>query len=50
MEDKTVKALMVALFAVPVGIFLKSAWDEAKKQAAEAANPRPRWTDKNRWE
>lgn len=50
MGDLKFKALVVALAAVPVGMFLKGAWDDAKKQAEEAANPPYRWTDKNRWE
>lgn len=50
MDDKTGKAMIVFLAVGAVGIFLKSAWDDAKNQAKEAANLRPRWTDKNRWE
>jgi hypothetical protein len=50
MGDKTFKAVMIALVAVPVSLFLKSAWDDAKAQAEEAANPRVRWTDAARWE
>lgn len=49
-EEKTVLAVGVAFGAVLVTIFLKSAWNDAKKQAEEAANPPFRWTDKNRWE
>jgi hypothetical protein len=53
MADRTFKVVMGAMAAValvPVGQFLKSAWDDAKEQADEAANPRQPWTDKNRWE
>lgn len=50
MEDKTLKAVMLALLAVPVGLFLKSAWGDAKEQAEEAANPHVRWFDENRWD
>lgn len=50
MGEKTVKAVMLALLAVPVGLFLKGAWDDAKEQAEEAANPHVRWTDAARWE
>lgn len=50
MGVKTFKAVILALVAVPVGLFLKSAWDDAEKQAEEAANPRVRWTDAARWE
>lgn len=49
-EEKTVLAVFVAIGVGLVGIFLKSAWNDAKKQAEEAANPPFRWTDKNRWE
>jgi hypothetical protein len=50
MGDKTGKELMVLLAVGAGGVFLKNAWDDAKKQAEKAANPRSRWTDKNRWE
>jgi hypothetical protein len=50
MEDKTVKRLVLLSAVGAVGMFLKGAWDDAKEQAVEAANPRFRWTDKNRWE
>lgn len=50
MEDKTLKVLLVAFAVGTVGVFLKSAWNDAKEQAEEAANPPYRWTDKNRWE
>lgn len=50
MEDRKFKALMVAFAVGAAGVFLKGAWDDAKEQAEEAANPPYRWTDKNRWE
>jgi cytochrome c-type biogenesis protein CcmH/NrfF len=48
MGDKTFKAVMIALVAVPVGLFLRSAWGDAKEQAEEAANRHVRWTDEAR--
>lgn len=50
MGNKTFKALMLALVAVPVALFLKGAWGDAKEQAEEAANPHVRWFDENRWD
>ena len=49
-QDKKFTTLLIAMVAVPVGMFLKSVWDDAKEQAEEAANPHVRWFDKNRWE
>lgn len=42
--------VMGALVTALVASFLKNAWDDAQKQAYEAANPRVRWTDAARWE
>lgn len=41
---------VAALFALAARSFFKSAWNDAKAQAEEAANPRTRWTDAARWE
>lgn len=49
-EEKTVLAVFAVIGVGLVTIFLKSAWNDAKKEAEEAANPPFRWTDKNRWE
>ncbi|HEX9227871.1 MAG TPA: hypothetical protein VF885_14700 [Arthrobacter sp.] len=46
MGDKTIKTLLVALVVGAVGVFFKTAWDDAE----EAAEPSYRWFDKNRWE
>ena len=48
--NKTIVAVLAAVGFGVVGHFLKSAWNDAKKQAEEDANPPFRWTDKNRWE
>lgn len=48
--DKAVWTGMAAVAAVLVGSFFKEAWNDAQKQAKEAANPRVRWTDAARWE
>lgn len=48
--DKAVWTGMGVLVAVALGGFFKNAWDDAKAQAEEAANPRVRWTDAARWE
>lgn len=50
MGNKIFKSLMVALVAVPVGMFLKSSWGDTKEQAEEAKNPHVRWFDENRWD
>jgi hypothetical protein len=50
MEDKSVKALLALAFVAAAGMFVKGAWANARAQAEEAANPRVRWTDANRWE
>lgn len=50
MENKTLKVLLAAFAVGVVGVFLRGAWNDAKEQAEEAANPAYRWTDKNRWE
>lgn len=47
---KAVGTLIAAIFVGTAAHFLKDAWDDAKEQAEEAANPRERWTDKNRFE
>jgi hypothetical protein len=44
------KGLVGIVAALVVGPFLKGAWDNAQKEAEEAAHPPFRWTDKNRWE
>ena len=48
--DKVAWTGMAAVAAVLVGSFFKEAWNDAQKQAEEAANPRVRWTDAGRWE
>jgi hypothetical protein len=48
--EKAVWTGMGVLVAMALGGFFKNAWDDAKKQAEEAANPRVRWTDAARWE
>ncbi|WP_142036629.1 hypothetical protein [Arthrobacter sp. SLBN-100] len=48
--EKAVWTGMAAIFVGLAGAFLKSAWDDAEKQAEEAANPHIRWTDGTRWE
>jgi hypothetical protein len=48
--EKAVWTGMAALFVGLAGAFFKSAWDDAKEQAEEAANPRVRWTDAARWD
>lgn len=50
MGDLVAKVSIGAVIALGIGAFLKSAWDDAQKQAEETANPPYRWTDKNRWE
>lgn len=50
MDEKKVWVVCAAIGVGMLGLFLKSTWNEAKKQAEEAANPPFRWTDKNRWE
>ncbi|CAH0136401.1 hypothetical protein SRABI26_00358 [Arthrobacter sp. Bi26] len=48
--EKTTWAVLGAILVGSIGLFFKDAWDDAQEQAEEAANPRVRWTDKNRWE
>ena len=50
LSGKAAMTVMGALVTALVASFLKNAWDDAQKQAYEAANPRVRWTDAARWE